>query len=144
MVWACPSGRRSRGRPRTRWRDYISRYIPRVAGGSGWEQVPSVLTDDIAAPAIWTPISGGNKTKQNDFYGHGEKLRIPYRGFHVRFFAIFCKKEKRKFLPFPFTFVYNKFIASVILNVSTTLKFIQLIFTFNWVYVSKTPVWYHS
>ncbi|KAI3370637.1 hypothetical protein L3Q82_007205 [Scortum barcoo] len=41
---ACPTGRRPRGRPRTRWRDYVSRTglgtprdPPGRAGGSVWE-----------------------------------------------------------------------------------------------------------
>ncbi|TWW71210.1 MAGUK p55 subfamily member 7 [Takifugu flavidus] len=27
VLWACPSGRRAPGRPRTRWRDYVSRLV---------------------------------------------------------------------------------------------------------------------
>ncbi|KAK3510413.1 hypothetical protein QTP70_005909 [Hemibagrus guttatus] len=27
MFWACPTGKRPRGRPRTRWRDYVSRLV---------------------------------------------------------------------------------------------------------------------
>ncbi|TWW74451.1 hypothetical protein D4764_14G0004540 [Takifugu flavidus] len=49
---ACPSGRRPPGRPRTRWRDYVSRLA--------WERlgIPPDELEEAAAPATRPRISG--------------------------------------------------------------------------------------
>ena len=46
---ACPTGRRPRGRPRTRWRDYISRLA--------WERLgilPEELVEAAEGREVWT------------------------------------------------------------------------------------------
>ncbi|MEJ4846145.1 hypothetical protein SKA08_15585, partial [Enterococcus faecium] len=48
---ACPTGRRPRGRPRTRWRDYISRLA--------WERlgVPPAKLEEVAMEReVWTSL----------------------------------------------------------------------------------------
>ncbi|KAI3356684.1 hypothetical protein L3Q82_003375 [Scortum barcoo] len=57
---ACPTGRRPRGRPRTRWRDYVSRLAwerlgvpPGRAGGSVW---------DIGVISVQTVLYGRHDT----------------------------------------------------------------------------------
>ncbi|KAI3352408.1 hypothetical protein L3Q82_005368 [Scortum barcoo] len=65
---ACPTGRRPRGRPRTRWRDYVSRLAwerlgdpPGRAGGSVWVSVGGELltsTGDIVGR--WKEILRGS------------------------------------------------------------------------------------
>ncbi|TWW57295.1 hypothetical protein D4764_07G0000140 [Takifugu flavidus] len=51
VFWTCPTGRRPRGRPRTRWRDYISRLA--------WEQLgvpPEELMKVAGERAVWASL----------------------------------------------------------------------------------------
>ncbi|KAI3363609.1 hypothetical protein L3Q82_001239 [Scortum barcoo] len=55
---ACPTGRRPRGRPRTRWRDYVSRLAwerlgdpPGRAGGSVWDLEKAY--DHVPRGTLW-------------------------------------------------------------------------------------------
>ncbi|KAK0155927.1 hypothetical protein N1851_001531 [Merluccius polli] len=49
--WACPTGRRPRGRPRTHWRDYVSRLA--------WERlrIPQEELDEVAGEReVWASL----------------------------------------------------------------------------------------
>ncbi|TWW68536.1 hypothetical protein D4764_19G0003340 [Takifugu flavidus] len=51
VFWTCPTGRRPRVRPRTRWRDYISRLA--------WEQLgvpPEELKEVVGERAVWASL----------------------------------------------------------------------------------------
>ena len=51
VFWACPTGRRPRGRPRTRWRDYISRLA--------WERLgvlPEELVEVAEGREVWASL----------------------------------------------------------------------------------------
>ncbi|KAJ0002535.1 hypothetical protein NQD34_007684 [Periophthalmus magnuspinnatus] len=51
VFWACPTGRRPRGRPRTRWRDYVSRLA--------WERLgvpPEELEDVSGVREVWESL----------------------------------------------------------------------------------------
>ncbi|KAJ0009346.1 hypothetical protein NQD34_001048 [Periophthalmus magnuspinnatus] len=50
VFWACPTGRRPRGRPRTRWRDYVS---------LAWERLgvpPEELEDVSGVREVWESL----------------------------------------------------------------------------------------
>ncbi|TWW80569.1 hypothetical protein D4764_01G0003840 [Takifugu flavidus] len=51
VFWACPSGRRPPGRPRTRWRDYVSRLV--------WERLgipPDELEEEAGEREVWASL----------------------------------------------------------------------------------------
>ncbi|XP_055016887.1 AP-5 complex subunit sigma-1 isoform X2 [Boleophthalmus pectinirostris] len=51
VFWACPTGRRPRGRPRTRWRDYVSRLA--------WERlgIPLEELEDVCVEReVWEAL----------------------------------------------------------------------------------------
>ncbi|TWW62612.1 hypothetical protein D4764_04G0012590 [Takifugu flavidus] len=64
MLRTCPTGRRPHGRPRTRWRDYISPGLgatgglPGGADGSGWGEGCLGIPPEAAAPVTRIRISG--------------------------------------------------------------------------------------
>ncbi|TWW73168.1 hypothetical protein D4764_15G0005620 [Takifugu flavidus] len=50
VFWTCPTGRRPRGRPRTKWRDYISHLASERLGVP-----PEELMEVAGERAVWAP-----------------------------------------------------------------------------------------